>query len=467
MGRLFWKFFLAFWLSLAAAGVGVGVALWVQWKTSDLEEQAPFLLSSVATALKRGGPEVAKDLLLEWQRDGRVPIFVVDEGGNELLGRPLPMHFLHRLRRRLAVEHHGTDRGALEWGAERGPGSGHGGAERGGHLAREVLAADGHTYLLFTLPRLAARNPGEPGSETPRRLHSYALPAGVLASLLFSASLAWYLAKPIRGLQWGFAAVAKGDLEARVVPRMGRRRDELADLGRGFDAMAEHLERLIGAQRRLLHDVSHELRSPLARLQLAVGLARQSPEKVEPSLDRIEREAGRLDHLVGEVLTLSHLEAGAGKERRRPTEVVELLAAVVDDAHFEAQALGRSVRLEAAGEVTIAVDAEALHRAFENMIRNAVKHTAEGSTVEVEARLQAGTLRVSVADRGPGVPEADLERIFEPFYRGEPPPGGPAPDGFGLGLAITRRAAEVHGGTLRARNRDGGGLVVEMCLPIR
>lgn len=460
MGRLFWKFFLAFWLSLAAAGAGVGGALWVKWKTSDFEPQAPFLVQSMATALKRGGPEVAKDLLLDWQREGHLPIFVVDENGRDLLGRPVPPQLHHRVRHWARNERGLKAHGAAERGPnERRPG------ERRRNLAHEVTAADGRSYLVVAVP-LLGRNRGSAAGEAPRLFQVFVVTAGVLASLLFSASLAWYLAKPIRGLQWGFAAVAKGDLEARVGPRMGTRRDELADLGRGFDSMAQHLERLIGAQRRLLHDVSHELRSPLARLQVAVGLLRQSPEKAEPSLERIEREVGRLDQLVGEVLTLSHLDAGAGKERRRPTEVVELLAAVVDDAHFEAQALGREVRLEAAGEATLAVDAESLHRAFENIIRNAVKHTAEGSTVEVVARVEAGVLLVTVADRGPGVPAADLAKIFEPFYRAESATAGSAPDGFGLGLAIARRATEVHGGSIRARNRDGGGLVVEMRLPL-
>ncbi len=459
MGRLFWKFFLAFWLSLALAGAGVGLALWVKWRTTEFEPEAPFLLHSIATTLERGGPAVARDLLREWREEGYLPVFVVDEAGRDLLDRPVPPQLHRRMR------HHAHDE-------PRGFGAGPGERRRGGQglsrrsatLPRQVKAADGGEYLVFAVPVLA-RNRSD-GTEPPRLFQGFVAGAGVLASLLFSAFLAWYVSKPIRGLQSGFAALASGDFAGRVSPRLGRRRDELADLGRSFDTMAQHLERLIGAQRRLLHDVSHELRSPLARLQVAVGLARQSPEKLESSLERIEREALRLDQLVGEVLTLSHLDAGAGKDRRRPTDLVELLSCVVDDAHFEAEALGRSVRLEVSGEASLAVEPEALHRAFENVIRNAVKHSPDGGVVDVKAFLESGAWVVEVADQGPGVPAGDLGKIFDPFYRAEAPPGSPAPEGFGLGLAITRRAVEVHGGSIGAENRAGGGLVVEMRLPL-
>ena len=157
---------------------------------------------------------------------------------------------------------------------------------------------------------------------------------GILASLGFSALLAWYLAKPIRHLRGAFDAAAAGKLDTRIGPRMGRRRDEIADLGRDFDRMAHQLQILLGSQRRLLHDVSHELRSPLARLQAAIGLARQQPEKLDASLDRIERESGRLDELVGELLTLSRLEAGMSGAADEEVDLVELVAGIADDARL-------------------------------------------------------------------------------------------------------------------------------------
>jgi two-component system OmpR family sensor kinase len=230
--------------------------------------------------------------------------------------------------------------------------------------------------------------------------------------------------------------------------------------------MTGELERLVEAQRRLLHDVSHELRSPLARLQAAIGLARQSPAKLEATLERIERESARLDALVGGLLALSRLESPAAHlGPAEPIDLVELASAVAEEARFEAQAAGRDVAFAGRGEAVLTAPAEPLLRAFENVVRNAVKFTAPGTTVDVDAGLAPdGTaFELRVADRGPGVVAEDLERIFEPFYRGE---NAVRAGGSGLGLAIARRAVEAQGGTIRASNRDEGGLTVEVRVPV-
>ena len=288
--------------------------------------------------------------------------------------------------------------------------------------------------------------------------------AGLFASLAFSALLAWYLAKPIRELRGAFASAAAGDLDVRVAPAMGGRRDELADLGRDFDHMAGRLRDLMDAQRRLLHDVSHEIRSPLARLQAAIGLARQQPESREASLDRIEREAQRLDEMVGELLTLSRLEAGMGDGQKEIIGLTELVGMVVEDARFEAQAQGRKVEFAATAVAALCCQAELLHRAIENVVRNAVKFSPPGGVVAIKAGPVAGDrAAITVSDRGPGVPESDLEAIFIPFYRAE---SGLRAGGYGLGLAIAKRAVEAHGGSIRAANRVGGGLEVTLTLPI-
>jgi len=199
--------------------------------------------------------------------------------------------------------------------------------------------------------------------------------------------------------------------------------------------MASRLQALISSQRSLLHDVSHELRSPLARLQAAIGLARQSPERLEASLERIEREAERLAELVGQVLTLSRLEAGAASSplaRQESVDLVDLVASVAADADFEARASGRQVSFAGEGEIMADVQGELLQRAIENVVRNAVRHTAPETTVEVAVTGQSGECAlVSVADRGPGVPPAELDAIFEPFFRGTGSQAGP---GFGLAL---------------------------------
>jgi two-component system OmpR family sensor kinase len=218
---------------------------------------------------------------------------------------------------------------------------------------------------------------------------------------------------------------------------------------------------------RLLHDVSHELRSPLARLRVAIGLARQQPDKMAAALDRIEREGERLAELVGQVLTLSRLEAGVSGAPEEYVDLAQLLDTVVEDARFEAEASGRGVSLDAAGELIVKARAELLRRAFENVIRNAVKYTAAGTTVEVSLRRREDreSVTVSICDRGPGVPESDLEAVFKPFFRAGTTDTSDA-SGYGLGLAIAKRAVEAHAGRIHADNRAGGGLCVEIALAL-
>jgi two-component system OmpR family sensor kinase len=288
--------------------------------------------------------------------------------------------------------------------------------------------------------------------------------AGVLTMLLTSAGLAWYLSRPIRHLSWALHQVADGHLDSRVGHRMGRRDDEIVDLAGDFDRMARQLQRLTESRQQLLHDISHELRSPLARLQVAIGLVRQDPASAEPMLDRIERESQRLDGLIEELLTWHRLEAGAAEPPAIRIDVVELLQAIADDAHFEAQARGQSVRLDAPAEFVTSVHGELLYRAYENVIRNAIKFNAAGAEVVVTASVdEAGQcLTCTVEDRGKGVPADLLDAIFQPFARVA---GSENVQGVGLGLAIAQRAFALHGGRIRAELRDGGGLRMVMTLP--
>jgi signal transduction histidine kinase len=316
-------------------------------------------------------------------------------------------------------------------------------------------------------PPPPGKSPHPPGPPRPGYPFVPVVPliATLLASLVFAALLAWYFSKPIRSLRSAFESMVGGKLETRLGQVMGKRRDELADLGHNFDRMASYLNDLINGQRRLLHDVSHELRSPLARLQAAIGLARQQPEKLESSLQRIERESVRMDKLVGELLTLSRLEAGVMGAMEEEINVGELLAGVVADARFEAEASGRLVEFSGCGEILVTGNAELLHRALENVLRNALRHTPEGGKVMLDANPGVNhDLLLDVSDQGPGVPEQELSAIFKPFFRGGE---SQSTDGHGLGLAIARRVVEAHGGTVRAFNRSGGGLCVELVLPVK
>jgi two-component system, OmpR family, sensor kinase len=288
---------------------------------------------------------------------------------------------------------------------------------------------------------------------------------GGLIAMGLSGLLAWSLSRPIRLLRQAFGLAASGHLDMRVSPSLGRQRDEFADLGRDYDRMAEQLRALLTAQRRLLHDVSHELRSPLARLQMAVGLLQRSAEGTADALHRIEREVQRLDQLVGEVLTLARLESGVPLGERCEIDVVALLASVAEDARFEARSQGRDLSFcSTHASVLSRAHGELLLRAFENAIRNAVKYTPPGSHVEVTAVCQRGEreLVVQVADRGPGLPAEALQRVFQPFVRMD----AGHQQGFGLGLAIARRSMEAHGGHISALLRPGGGLQLQFVLPL-
>lgn len=449
MGRLFWKFLLAFWLALIAASaiVAVLVALHqerVRDETASLAAgpRTELALRSATAALRHGGVEALRDWLAEDARSrGGFGVYAVDRDGRELLGRTVPDEALERAR---------AARGLQQGSA--------GDADR---RTRRAVRYDEASGLLLFVPAADAP-PRRPRRTTPP---PWAIAgAALLASLAFSALLAWYLTQPIRHLRGAFASLAAGALDTRVAQRMGGRNDELADLGRDFDRMAARLQQLVGSHRRLLHDVSHELRSPLARLQAAIGIARQDPARRDAMLERIERESVRLDDLVGGLLTLARLDASPTEGRTEPVDLAELVGSIVDDARFEAHATERELRYEERFERRQAsARADLLHRAFENVIRNALKFAPPGSTVDVRAEWAAnGPFRLQVCDRGPGIGEDERETIFEPFQRGRA--AGRA-QGYGLGLAIARRAIELHGGRIEAAPRDGGGLVVTIELP--
>lgn len=314
--------------------------------------------------------------------------------------------------------------------------------------------------------------PPYPGERPPRHRDFPLLPlgVGVVFGLIFAFLLARNMAKPIEGLRRALGAVAKGRFDVRLGPALQGRRDELAQLSRDFDRTAEQLDVLLNSQRRLLHDVSHEIRSPLARIQLAIDLAQQQPDKEGASLVRIQRESERIERLVDELLTLSRLEVGAYPLHLEPVDVGDLLRDVAADAAFEAERRHCQVSLEVAGDMTVSGCPELLLRAFENVIRNAIRYTFDGTEVGVQARREGDRLVVEVADDGPGIPEAALKSIFDPFVRFREDRGrrdGDEQSGYGLGLAITQQVIQAHGGTIQGGNRRSGGLVIRIELPAR
>src|SRR5262249_51972547 len=276
-------------------------------------------------------------------------------------------------------------------------------------FARLVVSPSGKRYIFAARFR-------QPGAPPPFFTSS---PSGVAVSILIAGLVCYllglYLTLPLKKLQSTVKAFAGGNLDVRVGPEIGHRHDELADLGREFDEMAERIAALISSQKRLLADISHELRSPLARLTVALELARKNTNgKGFVALDRIEQESERVNKLVGQLLALTRLESGA--ERVPPETVVfeELVQQVVDDASFEARPLHKEVRPIGLEQCRVRGSAELLRSAVENVVRNGVRYTGEGTAVEVTLRWHMETAVLTVRDHGPGVPEAELQHIFEP-----------------------------------------------------
>lgn len=281
--------------------------------------------------------------------------------------------------------------------------------------------------------------------------------------------MARYTLAPVSTLSEATRRFAQGELDTRVSEDLGGRGDELAGLGRDFDDMAERIGTLLDNQRQLLTDISHELRSPLARLYVALGLVRrQSDAAATEALDRIEQETERLNELIGHLLTLTRLQDPETLGDRRPVDLVGLVRAVVDDADYEAREGGKSVHLDSVEACTTTGLEELLRRAIENVVRNAIRYAPVGSTIEASLAVAqengSAEARIEVRDHGPGVPDEELAHLFQPFYRVDS-----ARDrgrgGTGLGLSISQRAVRAHGGTIRASNPADGGLLVAIHLP--
>lgn len=455
MGRLFWKFFFFIWLAQLTAVFGISGVFWIkdrnqreQLSMLDATPPATMQIQDTALVLIYGGESALRARL---ERPSRHPIYAVNADGQELLGRTVPMELLQSART-AAVENRG--------------------------YAQQVTHASQSTYLLFiprpTEPGMVPMPPpdGDAGAFDNRPpppggpfLPVIPLTIALVASLIFAVLLAWYISKPIRTLRTAFDKAAHGELGVRIANQMGGRRDELADLGRDFDHMAGQLQSLMEGQRRLLHDISHEMRSPLARLQVAIGLARQQPDKLDASMARIERESERMDTLVGELLTLSRLEAGVGQPALELVPMHLLLTDVAEDARFEAEASQRRIELAPCPACTLQGQPELLQRALENIVRNAIRFTPEHAAVRIETALTVSrdNLLIRVLDQGPGIDKDELEAIFEPFYRGDKPTGC----GYGLGLAIAKRVIETHHGSIRASNLPNGGFCMEIMLPVQ
>lgn len=447
MGRLFWKIFFGLWLTLLVTGAIVGGLVW-QHNKQRIEQlevlvdgpRADFGVNAAARVLREEGTtgldEIIERRSLRHRRP--LPVLIVNDEGKDLLGRAVPKIMLHK-----ALEALNDPRQSA---------------------IQKVSTPEGENFLLFVPrrdhPAMHHRD------RIPRHLPFLPLLIVFVGSLLFSAGLAWYITRPIRYLREATNRFAEGKLDTRVMPNIGKRKDEITDLARDFDYMAEQVQQLVATQRRLLNDVSHELRSPLARLQVAIEMSRQQPDKAEALLQRIEKESQRLDELVGELLTLSRLEAGVHNNEKDYFDISGLVASIADDARFEAENQNKQVIFNNEQEVLVNGSIELLRRAIENVIRNAIYYTPELTQVAIALDHEEDHVNIIVCDSGKGVTEEKLADLFQPFIRINDSKQNVKIPGYGLGLAIARRAIEVHQGRIGAYNRESGGLCITMRLPV-
>ena len=451
MKSLFLKIFLSFWVAQALFLVlAILVTLAFRPRTSSWEALLATASNDSVKAYEQGGSHGLREYLQSLESTQHVRAFLFNENMDEL-----------------------SHRGAPDWAVRVA-----GGGPRTPHegfifpapppvLRDSRASSDGlHRYTLILSPP-----PGPRLFLGPKGLPIPGLFIAVISSGLVCYLLAWFLTMPVVRLRAATRQLAAGDLTARAGAPNVHRRDEVAGLMRDFDAMAERLENLVNAQSRLLNDISHELRSPLARLNVALGLARQrSSTESATMLDRIELEAGRLNELIARLLTLARMEDGEQRVPSRPVLLDEIVLCVAEDAEFEAQARRCHVHSEIpAGSWRVRGDASLLHSAIENVVRNAIRYTREDSTVEIhleKTESAAGNEAVvRITDCGDGVPPDALEKLFQPFYRLDDARGRQT-GGVGLGLAITERAVRFHGGRVAATNRAEGGLMVEIHLPL-
>jgi len=463
MRSLFFKIFLWFWLGIAVLSAMLVIsAAWLRSRSTDQvrwrqrNELTVHLRAQRESGLldRQGAQSVASDLGTLEQSDSTRD-YIFEEGEREVLGQTIPP----QIRSILPMFAESSQNGPQLFADGR-----IGGENVVGPSGR------GYTFIVYfparsAVPRSLLRFLFEDvGSEGVLRLLGVLVAAG-----FFCYWLARHITRPIDKLRSAARQIADEHLDVRVDPEVLEREDELADLGRDFDRMANRINSLVTAQRQLLIDVSHEFRSPLARLNIALGLARHeaNPETFE-HLDRIELETNRLNELIGQLLTLARANSGTDLQRKKVFDLGTLVQEVAADSNYEARSRNCTVKFNPGFECMVEGAPEMVRGAVENVVRNAVRHTAEGTEVEIALQCFDDTAKscavIHVRDHGPGVPNHELRRIFHPFHR-VMDGARPENDGTGLGLAIAERTFQLYGGTVRASNSPEGGLVVTLELP--
>ena len=290
------------------------------------------------------------------------------------------------------------------------------------------------------------------------------LAIGFLVSILAAFLLAKRFLQPVQVIAAGLDQLAAGRFDQRVSDRLRRSDRAFRKLGAQVDEASERLQRLNSERERLFHDISHEIRSPLARLQVALGIVRRSPARIDGLLPQLEADIEKMDKLVDEILMLARIDqSGHQPMDFGPIDLLDILDPIIADANFEGAERSVTCRYEGIDRIHINGSTELIHRALENLIRNAMRHTEEGTEVVVAGSEEGGTYSISVRDHGPGVAEDDLIHLTEPFYKANPD----RRSGAGLGLAIALHATQLHHGSISISNGPSGGLYVCLTLPKR
>jgi two-component system sensor histidine kinase CpxA len=449
---LYLKIFIWFWVAMIIINVATFAIFALTRPTPvrrswrDLTQVGPNA-QRAAEIYEQSGPAALTAALQSTEKSSGVSATFFDESGQELSGRTAPPgtnELIARAAESREIEFTFAGRDTI--------------------VARPIVSSKGQRY---TYVAHIPRPPFQQGLQ-PQLLRLLVI---LVIGGIFCLWLSRYLTTPLLKLRRTTNELAEGNLGARVAEKLNKRRDEVGQLGRDFNVMAERLESMVKAQQRLLGDISHELRSPLARLGVALGLARQrSGADANGALDRIERESDSLNEMISQLLELTRLESGTDGRKRTEVDLAALVHDVAEDADYEARSVNRSVQVVSSDKCSINGVEELLRSAVENVVRNAVRFTPEGTAVEVALKRQNGSgdhfAVISVRDRGKGVPEEALEKIFRPFYRTEDARDRQSGGGTGLGLAITERAVRMHGGSIAATNASSGGLSVEMRLPL-
>jgi len=477
MHSLFLRIFILFWIAMALI---VGGSIAVTYTVTAREYDSPELRGrtvaiQASEVLAHGGIGALQDWLGTNKNSVKDrDLYIIGPDGADILGRRLTESAARRLEFFNRDESANRDEpGSRDTPGNRdavGPGSRPfrppPGNFRPSRAAPQIVSADGTAYTVLLVPR----RPSIFGALSLPGISLTILGIALAVSALTSWWLAQHLSAPIRRIQEGARALASDSADVglsagvRVSAGLEGRKDEVAVLARDFDAMADQLRANRSAITQLLRDISHELRSPLARMRVALGLARQPPADLSRQLDRLEREIERLDSLISQVLKLARLHGTDAPFVREAFDLDEVIEEVVRDANFEGAVKNCRVRLEGAAKAAVNGNRDLVRSAIENVLRNAVRYSPQDSRVDVSVARSGTDVSILVRDGGPGVPARDLERIFEPFYRVAESRDRDT-GGEGIGLAITAQVMKAHGGSASAANRQEGGLEVRLSLP--